>query len=91
MLNLTNKEIVTLLIEAITHAICWSLFFYYIRKGWNDGNFGEKRKMILHGHLEGKAAPQGFKKDALYGGIAAFFLVIFRTLSRKLIYKYVDI
>lgn len=87
MFNLSQREILVLLIEALTHAISWGLMTYYVRKGLNKKNFGETRAGVLKSHLAGEANQQSYYLDSYYGSIAAFFLVVVRTLARKFLLK----
>lgn len=66
ILGFDREEITSLLIEAVIHGILWGLTFYYIRKRLNKRNFREnpKEKRL------------NFYWDGLYGGFAAFCMVI---------------
>lgn len=75
MLGLTQQEFVQLLIDAIINGIMWGLTFYYIRKGLNKRNFNEnpavKRKAFYY--------------DAIYGGLAAFAIVILKFIANVVV------
>ena len=71
MLGLTQQEFVQLLIDAIIHGVMWGLTFYFIRKGLNERNFVENPD----------AKRQAFYFDAMYGGVAAFAMVILKFIA----------
>lgn len=73
MFNLTQQELITLLIEAIVQGVLWGLTFYFIRKGMNKRNFVE----------DSEKKREAFYWDGIYGGFSAFCLVIAKKLVLK--------
>lgn len=71
ILGLTTNQFMTLVVEAIVQGVLWGLMFYYVRKGLNKRNFAKAKTPE-----EVEEKKLDFYWDAIYGGIAAFFLTI---------------
>lgn len=83
MFNLTQKQVIVLLIESFLAGFVWFLFTLYIRRGMNPGATGEKLQGVMENRLTGKSNVSTWFNDSMYGGIATGCMFFVRFLVMK--------
>ena len=68
------------IIEILVQMAVWTTMYYYIRRRWNPGSYGENKKRTTEKALIGKGGPEDYWGDAVYGGVASGFIFAIRRL-----------
>ena len=71
----------SIIFKWVIQMVSRGLLYYFIRKGMNPGNYGEKRKRNLENQLAGNGGREDYYGDAFYGGIASGLIFIIRTFT----------